>query len=131
MKLSHKPAGSPRRRTLAGVLTSEHAASSYGQPVLLVAGAPLTPERWQAKRFRIEEADAEEIALMARMPLFWAEFNPDGAQQLAALQQAEARRELARKGGQTRSPARAEASRRNGRKGGRPRKPPPAPPVVE
>jgi len=63
MKLSYKnPIGNQVRQTINATITTDHPASSYGQPVILLEdGAPLGLTSWVLLAYQVEEASGEEI----------------------------------------------------------------------
>ncbi len=55
-----------KRHTIKATITTEHPASSYGQPVLLLDtdGAPLNLESWVLMAYQVIQIDKSEIDLM-------------------------------------------------------------------
>lgn len=99
---------------IKGELTTEHSASSYGLPVILLPdGGVLSAESWVMLGYRVVSLAQKEAPLMERWlknmyAMFGIAENPAAA--------------LGRKGGSSKSDAKQKASRENGKFGGRPKK---------
>lgn len=115
MKLSYIDIfGDSQRHEIDATITTEHAASSYGQPVLLLDdGAPLNLESWVLMSYQVVRASPDELPLLQK----WIA-NINGMIAREVLTPAD----MGRKGGAAKSAAKQAASRENGRRGGRPRK---------
>lgn len=74
MKVSRTEGG--QRLTLNAALTTEHAASSYGQPVLVVDGEAIDAATWQMGGYRVESASGEEWEALQRSPFMAAAVGP-------------------------------------------------------
>lgn len=110
MKLSYVDVlGDGERHEVAAQVTTNHSASSYGQPVIVLEsdGEALDITSWILLNYQIVEATPEELELMKRVLIL----DP----QITAAY-------LGRKGGLSKSDAKKKSSRENGKKGGRPRK---------
>jgi hypothetical protein len=110
MKLSYVDVlGDGKRHTIGATVTTDHAASSYGQPVIVLDtdGQALDMSSWVLMAYQVVKATPEEVELLKRVLIV------DPRLVMA---------ELGRKGGSATSKAKAKASAANGRKGGRPRK---------
>lgn len=71
MKLSYRDiTGDGQRHTVQATVTTDHAASSYGQPVVVLPdGDTLDASSWALCDYRIEEITAEEYDQMLRSNL--------------------------------------------------------------
>lgn len=59
--------GDGKRHTVTASVTTEHALSSYGQPVLLLEdGNPLNAESWILMAYQVVSATPEELDLLKR-----------------------------------------------------------------
>jgi hypothetical protein len=69
MKLSYvDPQGKGERHTVEATITTEHPASSYGQPVIVMSdGGALDLASWAMLGYQIVEATREERAQLARI----------------------------------------------------------------
>lgn len=109
MKLSYFDVmGDKQRHIVDATVTTDHAASSYGQPVIVVDsdGQALDITSWILLNYQIEEATPEEYALLKRVLVADPQIVSAYMGQL----------------GRSTSDAKADAARTNGKKGGRPRK---------
>ena len=64
MKLSYSNSifGDDKRHTINAEITTDHPASSYGQPVIVLEdGGALDLMSWTALDYRVEEATKDEI----------------------------------------------------------------------
>jgi hypothetical protein len=99
---------------IKGELTTEHSASSYGLPVIVLPdGGVLSAESWVLLGYRVVSLTQKEAPLMERWlknmyAMFGVAENPASA--------------LGRMGGSVKSERKAKSSAENGRKGGRPKK---------
>jgi len=99
---------------IKGELTTEHSASSYGLPVIVLPdGDVLSAESWVMLGYRVVSLAQKEAPMMERWlknmyAMFGISENP------AAV--------LGRKGGSVKSERKAKSSAANGLKGGRPKK---------
>jgi hypothetical protein len=110
MTLSYQDLMATKRTRIKATITTEHSASSYGQPVIVLPdGGALDHQSAILLNYRIESATKAERELLAK----W-QHNIPRLMSPAAV--------LGRKGGQARSEAKTRAVRENGKKGGRPRK---------
>lgn len=106
MKLSYVDVlGDHERHTIDARVTTEHAASSYGQPVIVLEsdGEALDITSWILLDYQIVEATPAEMELLKRVLIVDPRFAA------ASL-------------GSIRSKRKAKSSRANGKLGGRPRK---------
>lgn len=104
--------GDKERHEIKATVTTDHPASSYGIPVVVLPdGESLDIASWILLSYAVVEATREELASLTK------------ALSPYTTPMQEAASELARRGGQAKSERKAAASRLNGRKGGRPRKP--------
>jgi hypothetical protein len=98
---------------IKGELTTEHCASSYGLPVILLPDdGVLSAESWVMLGYRIISLNKKEEPMMERWlknlyAMLGIAENPAAA--------------LGRKGGSAKSERKAASSRENGKKGGRPK----------
>lgn len=102
-----------KTKKIKGELTTEHCASSYGLPVILLPdGGVLSAESWVMLGYRVVSLTQKEAPLMER----WLKnlYAMMGMETSAAS--------LGRKGGSAKSERKASSSRENGKKGGRPKK---------
>lgn len=113
MKLSYVDVlGDGCRHTISAEVTTDHAASSYGQPVIVLEsdGEALDLTSWVLLNYQVVEATPEEMDLLKRVLIVDPRF---------------AAAELGRKGGSVTSKRKAAASRANASKppkpGSRPR----------
>ena len=110
MTLSYQNLMATTRTRVRATITTEHPASSYGQPVIVLAdGGALDYNSAILLGYRVESATAAERELLAK----WQHNMPPLMSPAATLGQ---------RGGSSKSEAKQQASRVNGRKGGRPRK---------
>lgn len=94
-------------------ITTEHSASSYGQPVVVLPGGEaLNAESWVLLNYQVVKATKTEAKMMER----WLK------NLYAVMGMQNAASEIGRKGGQAKSERKAASSRENGKKGGRPKK---------
>jgi hypothetical protein len=110
MKLSYMDIlGDRERHEVNAIVTTDHSASSYGQPVIVLEsdGEALDITSWILLNYQIVEATPKEIELLKRVLIVDPRF---------------AAAALGRKGGSATSSAKQAASRANGKLGGRPRK---------
>lgn len=99
-----------------GVLTTEHASSSYGLPVLVVNGQALGPAETTGALAPIGRRITKSAALLlAAARGVGYQVDGLGLESVAAT--------IGRRGGASQSAAKAVASRENGKKGGRPARP--------
>jgi len=71
MILSYHNLGEKRRHRIKAKITTEHSASSYGQPVIVLEdGNVLDLFSWTALGYRVIQASKKEIAELARIGLF-------------------------------------------------------------
>lgn len=100
--------GDGERHNITATITTDHALSSYGQPVILLDDGPLDMTSWILLGYQVIEATPAEVDLLKRVfALIALAIDPSVA---------------ASKLGSIKSKRKAAAARRNGRKGGRPRK---------
>lgn len=72
MKMSYQPLEGGERKSITIKVTTDHSASSYGQPVLVMPdGQLLNLESWVLLDYRIERITAAELELLRRSPLTW------------------------------------------------------------
>lgn len=111
MKISYYDLlGDRKRHTVTAEVTTNHPASHYGIPVIVLEdGEALSIQSWILLGYQVEEATAEEFEALKRALAPYAE--PTAS--------ARALRSIP-------SERRAQASRENGKKGGRPKKKPTA-----
>ena len=105
-------AGGKTRRIKAKI-TTEHSASSYGMPVIVLPdGGALDAQSWVLLNYHVVSVSRADAPMMER----WLSnlYGMMGMSSSAAS--------LGRKGGSSTSSAKWAASRENGRKGGRPKK---------
>lgn len=109
MKLSYVDVlSNGERKTVIANVTTDHAASSYGKPVIVLPdGEALDLTSWLLLSYQIVSATPDEMELLKRVQFF--------NQNLIMS-------ELGRKGGSSTSEAKKRSSAENGKKGGRPRK---------
>ena len=106
MKLSYLDViGDRQRHIVDATVTTDHASSSHGQPVIVLSNdnQVLDITSWILLNYQIEAATAEEFELLKRVLIVDPRFAG------AAL-------------GSITSDAKAAAARENGKRGGRPRK---------
>lgn len=97
-----------------GELTTEHSASSYGLPVIVLPdGGVLSVESWVMLGYKVVSLTPKEAPMVER----WLKNMYD---MLGVAENPAAT--LGRKGGSAKSERKAESSAANGRKGGRPKK---------
>lgn len=98
---------------IKGELTTEHSASSYGLPVIVLPdGGVISAESWVLLGYRVVSLTEKEAPMMGRWlknlyAMMGIQENP------AAI--------LGRKGGSVKSARKASSSRENGKRGGRPK----------
>jgi hypothetical protein len=109
MKISYVDIlGDRRRHTVTAEVTTDHPASSYGIPVVVLPdGEALSIQSWILLGYQVKEATPDELAALRRALAPYTE-PAVSARALRAIP----------------SERRAQASRENGKKGGRPRKKP-------
>lgn len=111
MRLSYMDIlGDQQRHEATAKVTTDHPASSYGQPVIVLLesdGEALDLTSWVLLNYQIIEATPDELEMLKRVLIVDPRF---------------AAAALGRKGGSVTNAAKRRASRANGRKGGRPRK---------
>ncbi len=118
MILTYQDLMATSRTRIKAEITTDHAASHYGQPVVVLPdGNPLDYQSAILLNYRVERATEAERELLAK----WQRNMPPLDPALTALAA------MGRKGGQAKSERKAAASRKNGKRGGRPRKSPDAP----
>lgn len=111
MKLSYLGLMDTERSTIRATITTDHPASSYGMPVIVLEdGGALDYTSAILLDYRVEKISEAEKPLLAQ----WQRNMPPVDINPAAT--------LGRKGGEAKSDAKVAASRENGKKGGRPRK---------
>lgn len=101
--------GDQQRHQIEAEVTTDHPASSYGIPVVVLPdGESLSIESWILLNYQVEETTAGELDALRRAlaPYTQPAVNP------AVL--------MGRKGGSAKSSRKAASSAANGRKGGRP-----------
>lgn len=78
--------GDGQRHEIAATVTTDHLASSYGQPVVLPddGGGPLDATSWVLMQYRIHEITAKEYALLQRASFFAPGRSGPGSRALAA-----------------------------------------------
>ncbi len=70
MVLSYHNLGEEKRHRIKATVTTEHSASSYGQPVIVLEdGNPLDLFSWTALGYRVITANKKERAALAKMDL--------------------------------------------------------------
>jgi hypothetical protein len=70
MILSYQDLGEKRRHRIKARVTTEHSASSYGQPVIVLEdGDALDLFSWTALGYRVVRAGKKEMSELARMGL--------------------------------------------------------------
>jgi hypothetical protein len=107
--------GDRERHLIEARVTTDHAASSYGIPVVVLPdGESLSIASWMMLNYQVEEATSEELEALERA------LSPYTQPTLA-----DAGRIVAANAGRSTSERKAAAARSNGRRGGRPRKNPP------
>ena len=109
MKLSYVDIlGDRQRHIIEATVTTDHADSSYGQPIIVLEsdGKALDITSWILLNYQIEEATPEEFELLKSVLIV----DPDIVSAY-----------MSNLGSRT-SNAKASAARANGKKGGRPRK---------
>ena len=97
---------------IKGEITTEHCASSYGLPVLLLPdGGVVSAESWVMLGYKVVSITQKEAPMMER----WLKnlYAMMGVQVAAS--------ELGKKGGSAKSERKSASSRANGAKGGRPK----------
>jgi hypothetical protein len=101
--------GDGERHEVAATVTTNHPASSYGQPVIVLEsdGEALDITSWILLNYQIVAATPEEVELLKRVLII----DPHVTASY-----------LGSKGGKSRSDAKRKASAENGKKGGRPKK---------
>ena len=110
MKLSYLGLMDTERSTIKATITTDHPASSYGMPVIVLEdGGVLDYTSAILLDYRVEKISEAERPLLEQ----WQRNMPPIDSHAATL---------GRKGGSVKSPKKAAASRENGKKGGRPRK---------
>jgi hypothetical protein len=110
MKLSYLGLMDTERSTIKATITTDHPASSYGMPVIVLEdGGVLDYTSAILLDYRVEKISEAERPLLEQ----WQRNMPPIDSPAATL---------GRKGGRSRSPAKVAAARENGKKGGRPRK---------
>lgn len=73
MKLSYKPLMEEKRQTIEAEITTDHSASSYGIPVIVLEdGGALDYNSAILLNYRVEEISEDEKPLLAR----WQEAMP-------------------------------------------------------
>lgn len=101
-----------RARRIEADITTDHPASSYGQPVVVLPdGQALNADSWILLNYHVVKASKAEATLMER----WLK----NLYAMMGLQEPPAA-SLGRLGGQSTSERKITASRENGKKGGRP-----------
>ena len=61
--------GNGQRKTIAATVTAEHSASSYGQPVVVLAdGGTIDWQSWVLLGYQIVEVTPEELTMLKRIP---------------------------------------------------------------
>lgn len=102
-----------KSRKIKGELTTEHCASSYGLPVIVLPdGGVISAESWVMLGYQVVSLSQKEAPMMER----WLK------NLYAVMGVSTAGAELGRKGGSVKSDRKSAASRENGKKGGRPKK---------
>jgi len=67
MKLSYTDLlGDGERHEINATITTEHAASSYGQPVILIDSGPLDLSSWVLLDYKVVEANQDETLLLRK-----------------------------------------------------------------
>jgi len=114
MKLSYRDLMATERTTVEATITTEHSASSYGQPVIVLDdGEALDYNSAILLDYQVEEVSTEEAP---RLKAWRLNMPPVATMAARALG---SRGGL--KGGRSRSEAKVAAARENGKKGGRPK----------
>ena len=97
MKMSYQPLGGGERQTIQIKVTTDHANSSYGQPVFVMPdGDTLDANSWVLLNYRIERISRAEYELLQRSPLAWHGVSPI-AEQIAAARPSAGRPAAARR----------------------------------
>ena len=109
MKLSYLGLMDTERSTIKATITTDHPASSYGMPVIVLEdGGVLDYTSAILLDYRVEKISEAERPLLEQ----WQRNMPPIDSPAATL---------GRKGGSVKSPKKAAAARENGKKGGRPK----------
>ena len=109
MKLSYLGLMDTERSTIKATITTDHPASSYGMPVIVLEdGGALDYTSAILLDYRVEKISEVERPLLEQ----WQRNMPPIDSTAATL---------GRKGGSVKSPKKAAAARENGKKGGRPK----------
>ena len=70
LSYSNKLFGEKKRHRMRASITSEHSASSYGQPVIVLEdGGSLDLMSWVSLDYRVIKANKAEMAALAKMGL--------------------------------------------------------------